>query len=314
MREHPVPSRLIPQRRTSLSPIHLPWSVQRRSELALFLAPATLLFVGVVLYPLVYGLYLSLTETDPSTAQSTFVGFQNYGRLISDTVFWISLRVNLTYAVTTVVVELPLAFGVALLLNEQIRGRWLYRGLLLLPWVMPSIAAAVLWGWIFSNDYGLMNYYLQKLGLLHSAVGWLGNRDLALPATLIVQIWKGLPWTTVVLLAGLQTVPEELHEAAQMDGASAWQRLWHITVQYMRPVIVIILVLRFAWSFNTFDLVYILTSGGPGYSTYLLSIYMYLTSFSFREVGYGSTLATAMLLILLAISFVFIRTVSRKET
>lgn len=280
---------------------------------AALLAPATVVFIAVILYPLLYGIFLSLTDTDPTTLDSNFVGLNNYLRLAKDSVFWISLRITFTYAFSTVLLELPISFGIALLLNENIRGRWLYRGLILLPWVMPNIAAAVVWGWLYSSDYGLINYYLNQVGLIDRYVLWLSNIRLALPASIIIQVWKGLPWTTVVLLAGLQTIPEELREAAEVDGANAWQRFVYVTLQYMRPVLIIIIVLRFAWAFNTFDLVYVLTYGGPGFSTHLLSIYMYLTSFSFRDMGYGSTLATMMLIILLGLSAIFIRALSRKE-
>lgn len=290
-----------------------PQRFQKHLLLLSLLAPATFIFIAIILYPLLYGIALSFTDTDPSTLSSKFVGAENYLRLLKDATFWISLRVTLIYATATVLVELPLAFGIALLLNEDIGGRWFYRGLLLLPWVMPNIAAAVIWGWMYSADYGLVNYYLTRIGLLPEYIGWLSNLRFALPATIVVQIWKGLPWTTVVLLAGLQTISGELLEAAEVDGANAWQRLWHVKIRLLIPIILIVVILRFAWTFNTFDLVYVLTSGGPGYATYLLSIYMYLSSFSFREMGYGSTLATTMLLILLVISTLFIRLVSRKE-
>jgi multiple sugar transport system permease protein len=286
---------------------------RKHASIVILLAPASVAFVLIVLYPLVYGIYLGLTKTDPTTLQSQFVGLGNYVKMTRDTVFWVSLQLTLTYATMTLLIELPLAFGIALLLNEEIRGRWVYRGLLMLPWVMPNIAASVIWGWLLSADYGLLNYLLTRLGIIDHYVAWLSRGNLALPSAMAIGIWKGLPFTAIVLLAGLQTIPRELHESAEVDGANVLQRLWHITLQHMRPVLVIILVLRFAWAFNTFDLVYVLTAGGPGYSTYLLSIYMYLTAFSFRELGYGSAIATVMLLILLALAAVFIRTVSRKD-
>ena len=296
------------------NPLKQAWSrSQRQLPVVLLLAPATLIFLAIVLYPLLYGLYLSLTDTDPTTLQSRFVGLDNFAKMLRDQVFWISLRQTFTYATVTLLIEMPLALAIALLLNENSRGRWLYRGLLMLPWVMPSIAASVVWGWLLSADYGLLNYILTRVGLIHTYVAWLSRADLALPSVIAVGIWKGLPFTSVVLLAGLQTIPGELREAAEVDGANALQRLWHIILQHLRPVLVITLVLRFAWAFNTFDLAYVLTNGGPGYSTYLLSIYMYLTAFSFRELGYGSALAAVMLLILVVLAVVFIRTVSRKD-
>ena len=301
---------MIIERKSSTRPGYLS---EKQVEIILFLAPATLFALAIIIYPLFYGIYLSFTHTDSISLQSSFVGLKNYAKLLKDEVFWISLRTTFIYAFSCILIELPLAFIIAELLNQPIRGRWVYRGLLLLPWVMPSIAAAVLWGWIFSGDYGLINYYLGKMGIIHSNIGWLADGNLALPAIIIIQVWKGLPWTTVVLLAGLQTIPKEMFEAAQIDGASPLQQIWYITIQFLRPVLVIASALRFAWIFNTFDMVYILTSGGPGYSTYLLSIYTYLTSFSFQNIGYGSALAVSMLLILLAISVIFIRTVSRKE-
>jgi multiple sugar transport system permease protein len=284
----------------------------RRGEAPLvMLLPSSAVFIAVVLYPLISGMYLSLTETNPTTLESRFVGLQNYGHMLADAAFWTSLRVTVTYAMTTVLVELPLALGIALLLNEDIRGRWVYRGLLLLPWVMPNVAAAVIWGWLLSADYGLINFYLKSLGVIPQYIAWLARSDLALPSTIAVGIWKGLPFSTVVLLAGLQTIGRELYEAAEVDGAGALQRLRHIVVPALVPMMVLVVVLRFTWSFNTFDTVYVMTGGGPGWATYLLSIYMYLTAFSFRELGYGSALATVMLVILVALAGAFIRASSR---
>jgi multiple sugar transport system permease protein len=178
---------------------------------------------------------------------------------------------------------------------------------------MPNIAAAIIWGWLLSADFGLFNFYLKSLGVIPQNIPWLSRPDLALPSVIAVGIWKGLPFSAVVLLAGLQTISREQREAAEVDGANALQRLRYVVVPALLPLIVLVVVLRFTWSFNTFDTVYVMTGGGPGWSTYLLSIYMYLTAFSFRDLGYGSALATVMLIILICLSTVFIRATTRDD-
>ncbi len=217
------------------------------------------------------------------------------------------LKRTIFFTGATVAIEFPLALGLALMLNEPLRGRAIYRALMLVPWVMPNVVAAIIWKWIYSPDFGLLNYGLWKLSLIHSYISFLGDPHRAMPSVIAVSVWKGLPFSAVVLLAGLQAVPGDLQEAATLDGANAWHRFRDVTIPHLLPIIVVVLVLRTVWTFNSFDLVYVLTAGGPGWTTQLLSIYVYLSSFQYQQLGYGAAMAVTMLLALAIPASLFVR-------
>jgi multiple sugar transport system permease protein len=273
----------------------------------LCLLPATLALLAVIAYPLLYGFYLGLTNANPLSLEREFIGLQNYRDIFDDSVYQNSLWLTIRYTLVIVTIEFPLAMILALMLNEPIRGRAIYRALLLIPWVMPNVVAAIIWRWIYSPDFGLLNFALAELHIIDSYLSFTGDPNRALPAVIAVSVWKGLPFSTVVLLAGLQAVPADLYEAARVDGANAWQRFRDITIPGMLSIIVIVLVLRAVWSFNSFDLVYVLTGGGPGWATQLLSIYVYLTSFQYQQLGYGAAMAVTMLVILAVPVAIFVR-------
>lgn len=282
-------------------------AARNRQFILLCLLPATLALIAVIAYPLFYGLFLSLTNANPLSLEREFIGLENYGNIFQDSVYQNSLWLTIRYTTVIVAIEFPLAMILALMLNEPIRGRAIYRALLLVPWVMPNVVAAIIWRWIYSPDFGLLNFVLAELRIIDSYLSFTGDPNRALPAVIAVSVWKGIPFSTVVLLAGLQAVPADLYEAARIDGANAWQRFRDITIPGMLPIIVIVLVLRAVWSFNSFDLVYVLTGGGPGWATQLLSIYVYLNSFQFQQLGYGAAMAVTMLVILAIPVAIFVR-------
>lgn len=282
-------------------------AARNRQFILLCLLPATLALLAVIAYPLFYGFFLSLTNANPLSLEREFIGLENYGNIFQDSVYQNSLWLTIRYTAVIVAIEFPLAMILALMLNEPIRGRAIYRALLLVPWVMPNVVAAIIWRWIYSPDFGLLNFVLAELRIIDSYLSFTGDPNRALPAVIAVSVWKGIPFSTVVLLAGLQAVPADLYEAARIDGASAWQRFRDITIPGMLPIIVIVLVLRAVWSFNSFDLVYVLTGGGPGWATQLLSIYVYLNSFQFQQLGYGAAMAVTMLVILAIPVAIFVR-------
>lgn len=291
------------------------FTIAQRNRLFIIscLLPATIALLAIIAYPFFYGVYLSLTDANPLTQRQNYIGLENYQTLLKDDVFRSSFRTTVVYAFLTVAIEFPLAMAVALMLNEPLRGRIIYRALLLVPWVMPNVVAAIIWQWIYSPDFGLLNYALQKLHIIDSYIDFVGNPDRALSSVIAISIWKGLPFSAVVLLAGLQAVPSDLHEAATIDGAGAWRRFRDVTVPHLMPIIVVVLILRTVWTFNSFDLVYVLTGGGPGWATQLLSIYVYLSSFQYQQLGYGAAMAVTMVIALAIPAALFVRRTLKSE-
>ncbi|PWD50829.1 transporter [Serinibacter arcticus] len=267
---------------------------QRREALAL-VVPATLPILVFSIIPLVTGIYLGFTNsTLKRNPTNDFTGLENYQRLIGDTFFWESFRIGLIWAASVAVLTLLAALGLALLLNADLRLKGVTRVLALIPWAMPPVVVAIVWRLIYSPTAGPLNAGLGFFGI--EGVNWLGDFSTALPAVIVVAVWSGIPQSTVLLLAGLQQVPTEQHEAAAVDGASALRRFWHITLPALRPVIFAITSLDFIWSFNSFGLVYVLTEGGPGGRTMLPMLFTYLEAFTNRNTGYAAAMGNVMVL------------------
>jgi multiple sugar transport system permease protein len=275
------------------------------------LAPVVLFSV----LPLLNGIYLGFTDSRAGFHQTThFTGLANYTRLLHDSLFWSSFRIGLIWAFGVTFIQFFLALGLASLLNQPLRLRWLARTLALVPWAMPPVIVGIMWRLIYQPDAGLLSNVLYKLGLGEHSVNWLGDLSTALPAVIVVGVWAGMPQTTVVLLAGLQGVPVELHEAAAVDGASAWRRFRSVTLPALRPVIVAITSLDFIWNFNSFGLVYVLTDGGPAGKTTLPMLFAYQQAFQYGHFGYAAALGNAMVLIIVALLAVYLRRRMREAT
>ena len=281
----------------------------------LLLLPALAPIVIFSVVPLLNGIYLGFTDARAGLNQTThFTGLANYSKLLHDHLFWQSFRIGLIWAFSVTIIQFFLALGLASLLNQPLRLRWLARTLALVPWAMPPVIVAIMWRLVYQPDSGLLSNLLYKLGLGEHSTDWLGNLSTALPAVIVVGVWAGMPQTTVVLLAGLQGVPGELHEAAAVDGASGWQRFRHITVPALRPVIVAITSLDFIWNFNSFGLVYVLTGGGPGGKTTLPMLFAYQEAFLYGHFGYAAALGNAMVLIIIVLLAVYLRRRMREAT
>lgn len=288
-------------------------AARNRLFIALCLLPATIALVAIIAYPLLYAFWLSLTNANPLTLKADFIGLENYQTLLTDSVYRNSLALTIRFTLTIVLIEFPIALAIALMLNEPLRGRVIYRAMLLIPWVMPNVVAAIIWKWIYSPDFGLLNYLLQKAGIITNYLTFTGDPQRALGSVIAVGVWKGIPFSAVVLLAGLQSAPGDVYEAATVDGANAWRRFRDVTIPHLAPIIVIVLVLRTIWTFNSFDLVYVLTGGGPGWATQLLSIYVYLSSFQYQQLGYGAAMAVTMIVVLAVPVALFVRRSLAKE-
>ncbi|GLW11016.1 transporter integral membrane protein [Microtetraspora sp. NBRC 13810] len=271
-----------------------------RREMLLLMLPALVPVLVFSVGPLIYGIALSLTDAQGGRDPS-FVGLANFGDLLTDGDFWGSFRIGMIWALSVTVVQFAASLGLALLLNQNLRLRGLARVLAVVPWAMPPVVIGLMWRLVYHPNAGLLNSVLRDLGLIGQNIDWLNDFSLALPAVIVVGVWAGMPQTTVVLLAGLQSVPKELHEAAQMDGASVWRRFWNVTLPQLRPVIVAITSLDFVWNINQFSLVYVLTQGGPGGQTRLPMLFAYEEAFRYGFFGYAATLGVAIVVVVLAV-------------
>lgn len=305
--------------RASTSPAQLIGATKpRRSRInwtpLILIAPSLILFAGLLLFPIIRGLILSFFNAEllmPPGAER-FVGAQNYVRMVSDPTFWHSLRVTVIYTFWVVVGAYVIGLATALLLHPRFWGRAFFRLLTFLPWAVPEVVAVLVWRWMFDYQYGVANFFLRTLGVINGNLGWLTLPGLALPAVIIVSVWKQFPLATLMLLAGLQAIPEHLYEAARMDGANRYQEFWHVTLPGLKPVNVVLLLLLVLYSFKRVTLIYVLTGGGPAAATEVLSIQTYLQAFKFFQVGYGSAIGSTMFLIMLAFTVVYFVVLSRR--
>ena len=272
------------------------------------LLPALLPILVLSVGPLLYGLSLAFTDAQAGRTDPTrFVGLVNFTDLRHDRLFWDSFTIGLTWAVSVTLLQFALALGLALLLNQNLRFRWLARTLALVPWAMPEVVVGIMWRLVYHHDAGILNSTLRDLHLIGENVDWLSSLSLALPAVIAVGVWAGMPQTTVVLLAGLQNVPRELHEAAALDGAGLWRRFRTVTWPALAPVALSITALNFIWNFNSFGLVYVLTQGGPGGKTRLPMLFAYEEAFRYGQYGYAAAMGCVMIAAMAVLLTLFLR-------
>ncbi|GIL26390.1 carbohydrate ABC transporter permease [Actinocatenispora comari] len=266
------------------------------------LIPVALLSV----WPLLQGIYLAFTDTTAGRP-GAFVGLGNFADLGSYGLFWDSFKIGLIWAVSVTVLQFLLALGLAVLLNMRLRGAAFARVLALIPWAMPPVIIAIMWKLMYDPRSGPVNGILSTLGIIDHNVNWLGDFSTALPAVVFVGVWVGMPATTVVLLAGLQSVDPAVLEAGSVDGANTWQRFWHLVLPSLRPVIVAITTLDFIWSFNEFGLVYVLTAGGPGGKTMLPMLFAYNEAFKYGNFGLAAAMGVVTVVVIVLLMFVYLR-------
>ncbi|AQY20310.1 carbohydrate ABC transporter permease [Streptomyces chattanoogensis] len=282
----------------------------RRDHATWFLVlPALIPILVLSVGPLLYGIGLAFTDAQSGRTRATgFVGALNFTDLLHDTLFWDSFRIGLVWALGVTVPQFFLALGLALLLHVNLRLRWLARALAIVPWAMPEVVVGIMWRLVYHPDAGILNETLRDLGLSGTGDGrdWLSGLATALPAVIIVGVWAGMPQTTVSLLAGLQNVPKELHEAAAMDGAGAWRRFRTVTWPALKPVALAITALNFIWNFNSFALVFVLTDGGPGGRTRLPMLFAYEEAFRYGQFGYAAAMGLAMVAVISVLLAVYL--------
>jgi len=261
-------------------------------------------------YPILKTFYLSLFKWNLATPKREFVGLANYLQAWSTPLFWQVLQNNVVFAVGTIPISLALALALALLINQRIRGLAIYRAALFYPTLLPMAAAAMIWLWILTPSYGLVNFYGKALGL--PDIHWLGHSRLALPALMLVGIWKRLGYYMVIFLAGLQVIPEHLYEAAILEGAGPWKRFWRVTFPLLSPTTFFVAIMAVIDSFQAIDQVYLMTQGGPGNNTNLFIFYIYQNAFRFFDMGYASAVSGILFLILLGLTVLAFRMLHRR--
>lgn len=274
--------------------------VQRERRTGWMLAaPALLLLLAVFAYPILRAFWQSFQDQNLTTQlDPVFTGLSNYGRMFQDGRFWQSLWNSTVFTTSCVLLELVLGMAIALVLNQSFRGRGPVRTIAILPWALPTALIALAWTWIFNDQYGVVNDILLRLGLIDTGINWLGDPTLAMVSLIIADVWKTTPFISILLLAGLQSISKDLYEAHAIDGASPWQSFRQITLPLLMPQVVIALLFRFAQSFGIFDLVAVMTGGGPGGATEMVSLYIYATVMRYLDFGYGAALVVVTFLLL----------------
>lgn len=267
----------------------------------------------VLLFPYLYAFFLGFQSVSPML-ETRFIGLANYIKALQDPTFWVALKNVLVIVIVSEVGGFVLGFAGALVLRKKTLMNWIWRILLLLPWAIPGVVTSLTWRWIFDGHFGILNQILAHLGFIERYISWLGDSRYAMAAVSIVSIWRGFSFIMVMLLAGLQAIPEELYEAAAVDGARPHHQFFYIILPSMRQIIVITLILTTISNFKTFDLIWVLTGGGPGYATEVLSSFIYRTAFNRLDFGYSSSIAILMALVMLIPIFVYVRLISRQDS
>jgi len=263
--------------------------------------PALLVLGFVFAYPIARAFWLSLFAENLGTQlQPVFTGLANYGRMFGDGRFWQSLGNTSLFTLASVTIEMVFGLAIALVLNQSFRGRGAVRTIAIIPWALPTAVMGLSWAWIFNGEYGAVNDLLERLGLIETGISWLGDPNLSMLALIFADVWKTTPFISIILLAGLQSISSDLYEAHAMDGATSWQSFWQITLPLIMPQLLIALLFRFAQAFGIFDLVQVMTGGGPAGATETVSIYIYSTVMRYLDFGYGAALVVVTFLLLVA--------------
>ncbi|MCU0899514.1 MAG: sugar ABC transporter permease [Cypionkella sp.] len=278
----------------------------------LLIAPTVLIFCAVIVYPLVSALYLSLFKVFTPTLESSWVGLSNYKALLADGVFWSALVNTLIWTAGTLTLQIVLGIGMALVLHQNIWFRSLARSLILFPYFISTVVAVLVWKWVFNDLYGILNHLLMQAGLINMPIDYLGSMPNAMISVILVGAWKYFPFVVIAVLARLQTIPEPLYEAARIDGAGPIARFFDVTLPQLRDVLVVIIMLRAIWDFKEFDLIWLLTGGGPSSSTETLPIVVYRQAFALNQMGMAAAWAVSMMAILLVFMIVYIRRTREK--
>ena len=276
--------------------------------------PAMIMVLGVVGYPLLYSIYITFHKMNFTRADvgPQFVGLQNYIRVFQKPDFWRAFLRSSLFVVYDLLAGMPVGLAIALLLNQRFRLRGLARATILLPYVLSGTVLGLIWKWIYNPNHGALNALFQQLGLISDYVAWLAEPRRALHMVILVNLWQGTPWVIIMYLAGLQSIPEELYDAAKVDGASSWQTLFKVILPLLNPITLAMLVLKTVWTFQVFDIVWVLTRGGPASATQVVSYFIYYSSFFQLKFGYAAAMSYVVLGIVLVLVVIYYRLIQHE--
>lgn len=281
----------------------------------LFVLPALVFMAVFIVFPIIYNITLSFQDVNVYNLKGEhhFIGLSNYAKSLQDPVFYISLKNSFIFTVLSIFFQFSIGFALALFFNMRFPGRSLFRSLMLLAWMLPVVITGAVFQWMLSGDYGVLNYILQSLGLISKPYNWLSEANTALLGTIVANIWIGIPFNMIILLSGLQTLPAQLYEAAKLDGAGKLLQFKHITLPLMKPTILVLLMLGIIYTFKVFDLIFIMTAGGPVNASTVLPIYAYQLSFGTFEFSQGAAVSMMMFVILIAVAVVYLKMMNKEE-
>jgi trehalose/maltose transport system permease protein len=278
----------------------------RRARTAWFLlAPTIIVILLVAVYPLYRTIYYSFTDANYlRLGEEKFIGFENYALLFSQPEWWTSVRNTATFSIFSVILEIILGLFIAMVINSQFKGRGLMRAAILIPWAIPTVVSSQMWSWMYNDVIGVVNDILARVGLISQPIGWLGNTATALPAIIAVDVWKTTPFMALLILAGLQTIPGDIYEAARVDGASAVRQFFRITIPLLVPSMLVALIFRTLDALRVFDIVYVMK--GTDLTTISMSVYNRQQLVDFNKLGFGSSVSVAIFLIISVFTVIYI--------
>lgn len=270
-------------------------------------APSLILIFALAIYPLLYTIFISFTELNMMTGETQYKGLTNYIQAFTSGEFWNSVWVTLLFTILSLVIQLPLGVLVALLLNQEFKGRWLLRSIVLVPWAVPTLVNSTLWNWIFNTQYGAANRLLIQFNLISEPIIWFDSPMKAMGVIVFADTWRMLPLYVLMMLASLQTIPQSQIEAAILDGAGAFSRFRNVILPLIKPMLLVVLVIRTMQALKVFDIIYMLTHGGPANGTMVISYYIYNQSFGFMHFSYGAALAIIVAVISTIITVLYVK-------
>lgn len=277
----------------------------------LYIGPAIFVMALVILYPMLETIRLAFIETPPSGAYR-YVGLENFNELFQDDLFWLVARNTVSWTIGSTIFSFLLGLVAALLVHTRLPGMRLISGILVIPYVIGQVTAAYAWRWMLHSDFGVLSQTLMQLGLLKRPILFLSSADLVMASLVLVNTWKSFPFVMIMMLAGLQTIPEELYRAARVDGANAWQQFWEITLPQLMPVITVTTVLSIIGNMNSFTIPYVMTGGGPAHQSEIIITWVNNLSFQSLRFGYASAVAVVLFLVLFVFSYFYVRTLANR--
>ena len=305
--------------RRELTHVHVPWTRRLATDLRenrtayLMLLPSVLAFALLVIYPLFNTIWGAFSGTDAVGRFTGLTGLANFRALAEDQYMPGIIRQTLTFVIATVALTVLLSFPLALILNQKFPGVTLAKALLLLPWAAPLAIMAMTWRWIFHDQLGALNYLLRLFGVVDANILWLSNAKLAFGTVMFVEVWSSIPFMTITFLAGLQSIPPHIYDAAKMDGASPWFELWDMTIPQMKRVFTIVVLLSVIWAFRSFTVIWTITQGNPFNRTDISVTYLYKVAFQYLTFGQGYALAFATFVLLAIFSVIYTRVLRSEE-